>query len=140
MRKLYILTRITEIYPDGYRSCMIRDVLPDSENSDTSPSSSAILAPGAADPNVDEQVATRVDEFRAQHHIVTTLAELRRSAAMTQTEVARRWGRAQSRVSSLEADVTRPEMSTLMEYVHALGGHLEIRVTVNDHTYIEQLV
>jgi predicted transcriptional regulator len=59
---------------------------------------------------------------------------------MTQTDVARRWGRAQSRVSTLESDITRPEVSTLMEYVHALGGTLEIRVTVNDHTYIEQLV
>ena len=59
---------------------------------------------------------------------------------MTQTDVARRWGRAQSRVSSLEADITKPEVSTLMEYVCALGGTLEIRVTVNDHTYIEHLV
>lgn len=93
------------------------------------------------DPDFDQHVRARVAELRVQHQIVTTLAELRRQgAAMTQTELARRWGRAQSRVSSLEADITRPEVSTLMEYVHALGGHLEIRVTVNDHTYIETLV
>ena len=93
------------------------------------------------DPDFDQHVRERATELRVQHQIVTTLAELRRSgAAMTQTEVARRWGRAQSRVSSLEADITKPEVSTLMEYVHALGGTLEIRVTVNDHTYVEQLV
>ncbi len=39
----------------------------------------------------------------------------------------------------LEADFTKPEVSTLMEYVHALGGTLEIRVAVNDHTYIHQV-
>lgn len=93
------------------------------------------------DPDFDQHVRERAAELRVQHQIVATLAELRRSgAAMTQTEVARRWGRAQSRVSSLEADITKPEVSTLMEYVHALGGTLEIRVTVNDHTYVEQLV
>ena len=45
-------------------------------------------------------------------------------------------------ISRLEprADITKPEVSTLMEYVHALGGTLEIRVTVNDHTYIEHFV
>lgn len=93
------------------------------------------------DPNFHERVMERAAEVRVEHQLVTTLAELRRKgAAITQTELARRWGRAQSRVSSLEADITRPEVSTLIEYVQALGGTLEIRVTVNDHTYIEQLV
>ncbi len=93
------------------------------------------------DTNFHERVLERSAELRAEHQLVTTLAELRRKgASITQTELARRWGRAQSRVSSLEADITRPEVSTLIEYVQALGGTLEIRVTVNDHTYIEQLV
>ena len=93
------------------------------------------------DPNFHERVADRSAKLRAEHQLVTTLAELcRKGAAITQTELARRWGRAQSRVSSLEADITRPEVSTLIEYVQALGGTLEIRVTVNDHTYIEHLV
>jgi hypothetical protein len=33
----------------------------------------------------------------------------------------------------------KTEDATLIEYVQALGGTLEIRVTVKDHTYTEQL-
>ena len=49
-------------------------------------------------------------------------------------EVAQRWGRVQSRVSSLEADLTKIEVATLMDYVRALHGTLEVRITVDNHT------
>jgi Helix-turn-helix domain len=93
------------------------------------------------DPNFAERVTASTQKLVREHHIVTSLAELRKhGAALTQTEVAQRWGRAQSRVSSLEADLTKIEIATLMDYVRALGGALEVSVTVDNHTYTEQLV
>ena len=93
------------------------------------------------DPNIAELVAAGTQRLRSEHQIVSSLAELRKhGAALTQTEVAQRWGRVQSRVSSLEADLTKIEVATLMDYVRALNGTLEVRITVDNHTYIEQLV
>ena len=93
------------------------------------------------DPNFAERVAASTERLQREHHLVSSLAELRKhGAALTQVEVAKRWGRVQSRVSSLEADITNVEVATLMDYVRALKGTLEVRVTVDDHTYIEQLV
>ena len=93
------------------------------------------------DLNFAERVANGTEQLRREHQIVSSLAELRKQgAALTQTEVAQRWGRVQSRVSSLEADLTKIEVATLMDYVRALHGTLEVRITVDNHTYIEQLV
>ena len=81
----------------------------------------------------------RTDELRNEHRLVSSLGELRRAASLTHTQLAARWGRGQSRVSHLESNIHTVEMGSLLEYVHALGGTLEIRVTVADHTYIKQL-
>jgi predicted XRE-type DNA-binding protein len=93
------------------------------------------------DPNFATRVKELTEQLRHEHHIVASLAELRKQgAALTQNEVAQRWGRVQSRVSSLEADISKIEVATLMDYVRALHGTLEVRITVDNHTYIEQLV
>ena len=93
------------------------------------------------DPNFATRVNELTERLHHEHHIVTSLADLRKQGAeLTQTEVAQRWGRVQSRVSSLEADISKIEVATLMDYVRALHGTLEIRITVDNHTYIEQLV
>lgn len=91
-------------------------------------------------PNHHELVSDRVAELRNEHQLVDSLAELRRATTLTQTDVARNWGRSQSRVSSIEAaEIATIEIGTLVDYARALNGHVEIRVTVADHTYIEQL-
>jgi predicted XRE-type DNA-binding protein len=90
--------------------------------------------------NFAERVAERTAELRKEQQLVTSLRELRNAVALTQTDVARNWGRSQSRVSSIEgADIAPIEIGTLVDYARALNGHVEIRVTVADHTYIEQL-
>lgn len=69
---------------------------------------------------LDERVAAAVTEM--------DLRELRIAAGMTQEELADALKSAQSEVSRLEKrDDYR--VSTLREYVHALGGHLEITAT-----------
>lgn len=91
-------------------------------------------------PDFAEQVAERVNELRQEHQLVASLTELRRATSLTQSDVARKWGRSQSRVSSIEAaNISTIEIGTLVDYARALNGHVEIRVTVADHTYIEQL-
>jgi predicted XRE-type DNA-binding protein len=86
------------------------------------------------------RVAERVTELRKEHQLVSSLGELRRATALTQTDVARNWGRSQSRVSSIEAaEIASIEIGTLVDYARAPNCHVEIRVTVADHTYIEQL-
>lgn len=59
------------------------------------------------------------------------LRELRSEAGLTQVELAERLGRSQGAVSELERrdDVY---LSTLREYVEALGGHLEVAAVFDD--------
>jgi predicted XRE-type DNA-binding protein len=105
---------------------------------DAGTTNAALTHPRVSD--FTERVTERVAELRKEHQLVSSLGELRRTTALTQTDVARNWGRSQSRVSSIEAaEIASIEIGTLVDYARALNGHVEIRVTVADHTYIEQL-
>lgn len=61
------------------------------------------------------------------------LSDIRKSRALTQEQVAKRLGGKQVYVSRLESrsDV---KVSTLREYVHALGGELQLMVTFPEGT------
>jgi predicted XRE-type DNA-binding protein len=64
-----------------------------------------------------ERVAERVTELRKEQQVVASLGELRRATALTQTDVARNWGRSQSRLSSIEAaEIASIEIGTLVDY------------------------
>ena len=55
------------------------------------------------------------------------LAELRESSGLTQQALAKRLSITQAGVSKIEkGDITRTKVTTLEEYVAALGGKLEI--------------
>lgn len=61
-------------------------------------------------------VRDRVAELRNEHQLVDSLAELRRATTLTQTDVARNWGRSQSRASSIEAaQIATIEIGTLVD-------------------------
>src|SRR5690348_3274608 len=63
------------------------------------------------------------------------LAELRKSVAMTQEEVAQAMDVAQPRVSQIEnGDIERSELGTIRSYAEALGGRLYVVVEVGDQT------
>ena len=68
-----------------------------------------------------EKVAKRVRETVAAMH----LDELRKAREMTQTKLAKTLGVNQSEISKIEHR-TDLYISTLAEYVEALGGHLEV--------------
>lgn len=80
-----------------------------------------------------EDVRARA-EAEARHILAEMrLSELRAARELTQKEIARRLHKSQSAVSQIEG---RADMylSTLREYVRAMGGELEIRATFPDTT------
>jgi len=92
------------------------------------------------DPEFPALVDQSRERRRAEHEIVTSLAELRRATGLNQTELAERWGHRQPHVSKIESDPTHVELATLAGYVRALGGRLTITVEAGGHIYYEDLV
>src|SRR5580698_8928814 len=87
---------------------------------------SALL--GAMPDRRRQKVAERVHETIA----AMPLDELRRARQMTQARLAESLGVNQGEVSKIEHR-TDLYLSTLTEYVEALGGTLEIRAVFPDH-------
>ncbi|WP_243770349.1 helix-turn-helix domain-containing protein [Amycolatopsis acidicola] len=68
------------------------------------------------------------------------LGELRERAGLSQTEVAKRMGVKQPRVSAIEkGDPAQMEVETLKRYVAALGGRLRVAAGFGDHDEIISL-
>jgi hypothetical protein len=75
--------------------------------------------------DMQRRVKARAGELIAEE---MALRDIRKSRALTQEQVAKRLGGKQVYVSRLESrsDV---KVSTLRDYVHALGGELQLMVT-----------
>jgi transcriptional regulator with XRE-family HTH domain len=63
-----------------------------------------------------------------------TLKELRENRGLTQADVAKAMGISQGGVSRIESGADH-HASTVARYVKALGGELELRVTLNGETF-----
>lgn len=76
-------------------------------------------------PERRKRIQARAKELIAEE---MALRDLRKSRALTQEQVAKRLGGKQVYVSRLESrsDV---KLSTLRDYVHAIGGELQLMVT-----------
>ncbi|UOX87836.1 helix-turn-helix domain-containing protein [Amycolatopsis sp. FBCC-B4732] len=62
------------------------------------------------------------------------LAQLREDAGLSQTELAKRMGVSQPRISQLEqGDPGQMELDTLRRYISALGGRLRVVADFDDH-------
>jgi DNA-binding XRE family transcriptional regulator len=79
-----------------------------------------------------KQIKARAKELIAEE---MALRDIRKSRALTQEQVAKRLGGKQVYVSRLESrsDV---KVSTLRDYVHALGGELQLMVTFPEGTEV----
>lgn len=62
------------------------------------------------------------------------LAELRREADMTQTELAKALGVSQPAISDMESQ-SDMQISTLRHLIKALGGEMEISIRMSGATY-----
>lgn len=66
----------------------------------------------------------------------TGLASLRRARGLSQKELGQRLGLTQSRVSAIESQSLGSLMlTTIARYVEGLGGHMSVRVVVDDKVY-----
>ena len=76
---------------------------------------------------VDEKaVAAEIDRLQSEQRAYR-LREIREAQGLTQQEVARRLDLTQPTISALESgDLERSGLATLMAYVEALGGTVEV--------------
>jgi predicted XRE-type DNA-binding protein len=87
--------------------------------------------PELADPERQARARAALDAQVAGHH----LKELRKSIGMTQAEVAEILGVSQSRVSQIEnGHIDAMGLDTLRAYAAALGGQVDITVSVGPHS------
>jgi DNA-binding XRE family transcriptional regulator len=78
------------------------------------------------DPGDKTAIAAGIEQLHAEQH-AWRLAEMRRRLGITQAEVGGRMGVTRGRVSAIEhAKPGATELRTLVAYVEALGGRLEI--------------
>ncbi|WP_410615669.1 helix-turn-helix domain-containing protein [Amycolatopsis sp. lyj-109] len=90
---------------------------------------------------VDRETGGDIGAARAAAREVTEayvlgfrLAQLREDAAISQTELARRMGVSQPRISQLEqGDPGQMELDTLRRYITALGGRMRVVADFDDH-------
>lgn len=79
-------------------------------------------------PGAKERVAEIEDELR----LAAGLTALREEAGLSQRELARRIGVSQPRVAAIEQS-RNVTIDVLDQYVHAVGGSLEVTVVRGDH-------
>ncbi|WP_406287958.1 helix-turn-helix domain-containing protein [Embleya sp. NBC_00896] len=88
--------------------------------------------PTLADPAVQSRARAEMDAYVVGFH----LKELRKSLGRTQAEVAAVLGVSQSRVSQIETgDLEAMELETLRSYAAALGGRLDVTVSIGDLSF-----
>ena len=65
------------------------------------------------------------------------LAEIREAHGLKQEEVAERIGVSQSRISRMEhGDIERAGLSTIRDYIEALGGEMEVLAKFGDERIV----
>ncbi|MFG1703389.1 helix-turn-helix domain-containing protein [Nonomuraea sp. M3C6] len=89
------------------------------------------MYPELGDPERQAAADVHLDAYVAGHH----LKELRKSLGKTQADVAAALGISQARVSQIEnGDLDSMELETIRAYAAALGGHVDVTISVGPHS------
>lgn len=91
----------------------------------------------SADSRTETERATAREHARERHDAYLRghqLAEIRKSIGLTQTELAGILGISQARVSKIEQGKVAG-IDTIRAYVSALGGSVDVVVTLGDRTW-----
>ncbi|MFI7052110.1 helix-turn-helix domain-containing protein [Streptosporangium canum] len=84
----------------------------------------------------DEEDLAAIDRGAAEAVTAVRLAAMRKQLGLRQADVAERMHVRQERISAIErGDPASATLSTLIAYVRALGGQLEVVATVDDTRY-----
>ncbi len=96
-----------------------------------------IQAEAKAAGRLDEAaVSVHRERMRAEQRAYR-LAEIRKERGLTQTDVAAEMNVSQKRVSAVErGQLTRTELGTVIAYVHALGGRVEVVADFGDERIV----
>lgn len=76
----------------------------------------------------------RIDEYKRAIELATELAEVREQLGITQVQVAKKLKTSQPNVSRIE-HVEDLHLSTLVQYVRALGGKLRLEMVFPAQTF-----
>lgn len=96
-----------------------------------------IEAEAKAAGRLDEDAVTAHRERLRARQRAYRLAEIRKERGMTQTEVAAEMHVSQKRVSAVErGQLARTELGTVVAYVQALGGRVEIIADFGDERVV----
>ncbi len=82
--------------------------------------------------DADPERRERVVELHKAYDAVLGLVDLRDSQGVTQTQLAKSLGVSQPNISKIERN-ENVYLSTLGNYVAALGGHLEVKAVFPNH-------
>lgn len=84
--------------------------------------------------DTDPERRARVEELERSYDEVLALADLRESLSITQAQLAESLGVSQPNVSKVERSKKDIHLSTIVDYVAALGGTLELKAVFSNQT------
>ena len=89
------------------------------------------------DGQIDEERVAELQKQMLAEGRAHRLAEVREGYDVSQTELAKRIGVSQSRVSRIErGDLEHAELATIRDYVEALGGKVEVVAKFGDEHFV----
>ena len=77
----------------------------------------------------NEEFRKEYERLDAEYKVIDALAKARKSADLTQEELAKKMGVKQSAVARLETNSSDTKLSTLFKYLEACGFTAEIKIT-----------
>jgi predicted XRE-type DNA-binding protein len=81
--------------------------------------------------DADPRRREKVEDYKRVMEVIASLTELRKQLRLTQVQIAERLKVKQPVVSQFES-ASEINLTTLMRYVEALGGSLDLTVRVDD--------